>query len=78
MGNESLCLLYSIPSFLSGTIGRSGGRGMAPSVPSAPSEASLRRPQEETGASGSQPGVLGFNLNASKQARDDIFYEAAN
>jgi len=56
---------YASYSMGTGTIGRSGGRGMAPSVPSAPSEASLRRPQEETGASGSQPGVLGFNLNAT-------------
>ena len=49
-----------------GTIGRNRARGLAPS---APTEASLRRPQEETGESGacgSVPGVLGFNVNASK------------
>ena len=35
-------------------------------APSAPTEASLRRPQEETGACGSMPGILGFNVNACK------------
>jgi len=53
---------YASYSMGTGTIGRSRARGMAPS---APTEASLRRPQEETGACGSIPGVLGFNVNAS-------------
>lgn len=53
---------YASYSMGTGTIGRSRARGMAPS---APTEASLRRPQEETGACGSMPGILGFNVNAS-------------
>lgn len=53
---------YASYSMGTGTIGRSRARGMAPS---APTEASLRRPQEETGACGSMPGILGFNVSAS-------------
>jgi len=56
---------YASYSMGTGTIGRNRARGLAPS---APTEASLRRPQEETGESGacgSVPGVLGFNVNAT-------------